>query len=524
VQAAPHVTTGADRWERHRAAALAVETAALLLPAVAGVMAATVAAAAVPSWHGAGQVLWWVAVLGVGGAAIWVTDRLARRTLPLAVLLRLSLQFPDRAPSLFRVALRAGTVRHLDQQLAALHHDGVQGDPREAAAKILGLATALARYDRRTRGHSERVRAFTDLIAEELRLPAADRDRLRWSSLLHDIGKLHVDVAILNKPAALDSDEWESIRRHPHVGAQMTAPLRPWLGEWATAIEHHHERWDGGGYPHGIAGDEIALGARIVAVADAFEVMTAPRPYRSAPMSVAAAREELLKCAGQQFDPAVVRALLAVSLTRLRWVVGPMALLLNIPLVDRVGAVIERGRPATAFPRLAAVAVVAAGLTLAPLDHTQAPGDAADATEADAPPAALGIDVVPAASEARFAADDGAAGSPDGTADAAPKPLAPALHPLLDPRGLWLPKDERTEPEFASGPEPDAAPVSGADASDAPEQAPAEDPAMAPASVPETEDEPPGFAISAAARDHSHDDEVRNHGEWVVAAAHASRR
>jgi putative nucleotidyltransferase with HDIG domain len=206
-------------------------------------------------------------------------------------------------------------------------------EPVVAAQRILTLVGALGVHDRRTRGHSERVRAFNDLIAQELRLPQHDRDRLRWAALLHDIGKLHVPTKILNKPKKPTEKEWAVLKSHPARGARITAPLSSWLGPWADTIEQHHERWDGAGYPNNLSGADISLGARIVAVADAYEVMTAPRPY-SRPVSAAAAREELARCAGAQFDPEVVRAFLNISIGKLRKVIGPISWLAQLPLID----------------------------------------------------------------------------------------------------------------------------------------------------------------------------------------------
>ena len=240
--------------------------------------------------------------------------------------------FPDRAPSRFGVALRAGTVRHLEERFDQVREAGVDDEPSQAARQILELIGMLNAHDRGTRGHAERVRAFTDLLAEQMDLPPEDRDRLHWAALLHDVGKVMVPAVVLNKSGPPDDEEWATIHRHPEEGDRLAAPLRPWLGPWADTIVQHHEQWDGTGYPQGLAGEDISLGARMVAVADAFEVMTAPRPYKRA-MDVKAARAELTSCAGAQFDPAIVRAFLNVSLGRLRWVVGPIAWVAELPFL-----------------------------------------------------------------------------------------------------------------------------------------------------------------------------------------------
>ncbi len=116
----------------------------------------------------------------------------------------------------------------------------------------------------------------------------------------------------------------------------MIEPIREWLGPWALAVEQHHENFDGTGYPFGLAGSDISLGARIVSVADAFEVMTAVRSYKGS-VSPSDARKELTRCAGAQFDPAIVRAFLNVSIGEQRWIIGPMALLFDVPIISQVG-------------------------------------------------------------------------------------------------------------------------------------------------------------------------------------------
>jgi putative nucleotidyltransferase with HDIG domain len=203
--------------------------------------------------------------------------------------------------------------------------------------------TNLAAHDSRTRGHCERVRVYNDLLAEQLGLSRADRDRLRWAALIHDIGKLKVSHRLLNKPGQPTVEEWAILRAHPARGAEIVAPLGQWLGPWAKAIEQHHERWDGTGYPRGLTGVDINLGARIVAVADAFEVMTSLRPY-GRPVTADSARAELAACAGTHFDPLVVRAFLDISIGPLRRAMGLALLLAQVPLLGRSPKLSEAAR------------------------------------------------------------------------------------------------------------------------------------------------------------------------------------
>jgi putative nucleotidyltransferase with HDIG domain len=210
---------------------------------------------------------------------------------------------------------------------------GQEDDPTRAAVRILELVATLNAHDRQTRGHSERVRVLTDLLAAALKLPPADRDRLRWAALLHDIGKLEVSTDILNKPGKPEPHEWEALKRHPEAGARLAGPLLPWLGQWGSAITEHHERFDGDGYPAGRSGVGISRGGRILAVTDSFETMTASRSYKK-PMGIAAARRELTRCAGGQFDPEIVRTFIAVSLGRLWWKVGPVSWAAQLPFIS----------------------------------------------------------------------------------------------------------------------------------------------------------------------------------------------
>jgi hypothetical protein len=192
-----------------------------------------------------------------------------------------------------------------------------------------------------------------------MRLPERDRHMLRWASLLHDIGKLSVPGELLRKSSAPDELEWEALRRHPAEGDRLLGPVREWLGPWAPAVEHHHEHFDGNGYPRGLRGEEISLGGRIVALADAFEAMTARRPY-SRPVSPQAARQELVRRAGTQFDPDVCRAFLNISVGRLWRAVGLAAGVAQVPLAASIA-----GASGRVGPRVSSTGGVAAAGTLA---------------------------------------------------------------------------------------------------------------------------------------------------------------
>ncbi len=307
-----------------------------------------------------GWVLWWALLLGVGAISAMVVERFSRRLFPLATLLKLTMLFPDRAPSRFRVARQSGSLRALKD------HDADKDHPGYAAGTILALITALSAHDRVTRGHAERVRVFTDLLSEELGLHERDRAKLRWAALLHDIGKLSVDPLVLNKASKLDEAEWAAIRKHPSEGAKIAAPLLEWLGPWGGAIAQHHERFDGKGYPAGLAGTHICYAARIVSVADAYDTMTSARSYQK-PRVTAAARQELVACAGTQFDPPVVKAFLAIALPRLLWATGPVSLLVHLPFLAHLQEIGQASIAAAAqTATVAAVSGITAVALLAP--------------------------------------------------------------------------------------------------------------------------------------------------------------
>ena len=170
---------------------------------------------------------------------------------------------------------------------------------------IESLVSALEAKDKYTGGHSRRVTELAVALGNELGLSAKDMEDLRWASLLHDIGKIVIDQAVQNKPARLTREEYEQIMIHAHVGAHIVKPVVN--GKITEMIEHHHDHYDGSGFHQVIAGSGIPLGARIIAVADAFDAMTSDRPYRSA-MSVGEAEHEIKRSAGTQFDPAIITA------------------------------------------------------------------------------------------------------------------------------------------------------------------------------------------------------------------------
>jgi len=310
----------------------------------------------------------------------------------------------------------------------------------------------------------------------------------RWAALVHDVGKLTVPEGVLNKPGRPDDDEWEQLRQHPAEGARLCEALRPWMGRWWLAIEQHHEQYDGSGYPHGLAGKDISLGARIVSVADSFEVMTAARSYKHAG-SAAAGREELSRCAGVQFDPDIVRAFLSISLGRMRLALGPLAWLAQFPMIEgviRAGGLVRivGGMVATASTAIIIGAPTLAGEVRAPSAAAAAPAREVAATEvaADSSPLFAVPPYTPAADVEDDRSDTGTAGGGIKTVGttaalpAAPAPAAP-IGPAPPPGGA---------PGSPAVPIPDAPAVSAPPSAPTPPQPvePAPAPTPAPTAAP----------------------------------------
>jgi len=172
------------------------------------------------------------------------------------------------------------------------------------------LAAALEAKDAYTNDHASKIAELAGRVCDQLDLAPADVRVIRLAALLHDIGKIGIPESILRKPGSLTGEEMMVMQRHPDIGARILEPV-PYFADLVPLVRSSHERWDGRGYPDGLAGEDIPLGARIVCACDAFHAMTSDRPYSKA-RSVEEAAAEMARCAGSQFDAAVVRALLEV--------------------------------------------------------------------------------------------------------------------------------------------------------------------------------------------------------------------
>ncbi len=181
---------------------------------------------------------------------------------------------------------------------------------RDEIADMNSLGRSVEAKDSATEGHSQRIEQLVNATAERLNLTGQQLIILSHAAYLHDIGKVGVSDAILNKPGPLTSEEREEMQRHPESGATILA-RRAFLKEAAEIVLAHHERFDGTGYPNGLRGEDIPIEARILAVADAYDAMSWQRPY-GVTLSKADARAEIARNAGTQFDPVVVKAFLSV--------------------------------------------------------------------------------------------------------------------------------------------------------------------------------------------------------------------
>lgn len=184
---------------------------------------------------------------------------------------------------------------------------------------LTSLALAVDSKDQFTQGHSQKVASYAVLIAEALGMEGPELEAVRLGAMLHDVGKVGILESILSKSGPLNPDEWEAMKRHVEYGAKLLEPLRGTDGVRAM-VAHHHEFFDGSGYPEGLLGEQIPLGARIIAIADAYDTITSERTYKKA-RTPHEAFQELDRCGGAQFDPKLVRLFIA----RLREMPNPLA-------------------------------------------------------------------------------------------------------------------------------------------------------------------------------------------------------
>ena len=178
-------------------------------------------------------------------------------------------------------------------------------------ATMTSLAQVVEAKDSTTRGHLDRTQRYGLALAERVDPKLVERPEVAYGFFLHDIGKVGIPESVLCKPGPLTDDEWDIMRTHPGIGAQIVEPIR-FLEGAVEIVRTHHERWDGRGYPIGLRGEQIPLAARVFAIADSFDAMTSDRPYRAA-MSFGEAFEEIRLGSGTQFDPDIVEVFLDLA-------------------------------------------------------------------------------------------------------------------------------------------------------------------------------------------------------------------
>ncbi len=230
------------------------------------------------------------------------------------------MRLKDRVIGVLQVLNRTGTIPFNDHDLEMLENMANQAVSSIENARLYEniqkvylstievLATAIDAKDPYTQGHSRRVTQYSVAIAEEMNLTPKEVEDIRYAGLLHDVGKIGIKDSIIRKPGRLTDEEYAIIKKHPAIGAKILRPV-DFLADKIPGVLHHHEYYDGRGYPDHLTGENIPLAGRIICVADAFDAMTTNRPYRKG-LTVKTAVGELKKFSGKQFDPICVDAFL----------------------------------------------------------------------------------------------------------------------------------------------------------------------------------------------------------------------
>jgi len=200
--------------------------------------------------------------------------------------------------------------REEDARLRRLVHQQAVRLEQSFLGAVTALAKALEAKDPYTAGHSERVTRYALELADAVGLGEEAQEAIRLAGPLHDIGKIAIRDEILEKKEKLTDEEWAQIKQHPMTGARILEGIEG-MSSILPIVKHHHERWDGKGYPAGLSGNDIPLEAQVIAVADAFDAMTSDRAYRRA-LSWQAVQDEFIRCAGQQWDEKLVQAFLGL--------------------------------------------------------------------------------------------------------------------------------------------------------------------------------------------------------------------